>query len=162
MKHLKLFVESLEYDNREISEEEWESSYNELVPFTDEEKEKISRFIGMKGSKSTFKNNYCYSRINKGRGKHTIFFIYAHHDEWFVVEVHDVDPPNNDVIKHYLCDQLGGLFEIMNQYISDVDDKPEFASKQMEKKRRSNLLKEINKKMRIMTVAELEEMKKKM
>lgn len=162
MRHIRKFESPIlerkyEYDTIEITDDdEWNGAYN-TIEFTPIEIESIRTYFSKKGIK-----------LNEGKSYLTAyprrfaFFIYKpNEDEWYDLEVQYYANKGDDFmsIKHYRCDQLGGLFEVLDEYLKDFKDNPEYASQLKEKIKRDKLRKEINSKIKTLTNDELEKLK---
>jgi hypothetical protein len=148
MKHLKLF-ESTGYQNRQITVEEWTEDERENIDFDSKEISKIDRYFSAKGIPTrTIRNHVITADLKK-----LLISIQKVEDEWFLVEIVHKKLTR---IERYECDQIGGLFEILDKYLSDFPDNPKFQIQIEQKKKSDDLKKEIMKKMKGMSVSELE------
>jgi hypothetical protein len=148
MKHLKLF-ESTGYQNRQITVDEWTEDERENIDFDLKEISKIDRYFSIKGIPTrTIRNSIITADLKK-----LLISIQKVEDEWFLVEIVHKKLTR---IERYECDQIGGLFEILDKYLSDFPDNPKFQIQIEQKKKSDDLKKEIMKKMKGMSVSELE------
>jgi hypothetical protein len=156
MKHLKLF-ESTGYQNRQITVEEWTEDERENIDFDSKEISKIDRYFSDKGipiqqQGGAHRTLGTFSIITADLKK-LLISIQKVEDEWFLVEIVHKKLTR---IERYECDQIGGLFEILDKYLSDFPDNPKFQIQIDQKKKSDDLKKEIMKKMKGMSVSELE------
>lgn len=154
MKHLKLF-ESTGYQNRQITVEEWTEDERENIDFDSKEISKIDRYFSAKGIPTRTIRNHATTGLGliKADLKKLLISIQKVEDEWFLVEIVHKKLTR---IERYECDQIGGLFEILDKYLSDFPDNPKFQIQIDQKKKSDDLKKEIMKKMKGMSVSELE------
>ena len=129
MKHLRIF-ESQEYEVKELDRLEWEDEYEDnedlnLVAFKQSDFNQIRKLVSSWGATFRISAEYCCSIDWDTEKYKNSISAYLSFDDWIWVTIDSVPKPrpigdNSFYRRYFKCDQLGGLFRLIETTFKDV------------------------------------------